>query len=345
MKIIGNEYKFSVYNNDVVVMDKLKPGTYEAKFTKIDGFYLKKHTDLSLKEPMYGNKHAKVKKILGKFGRNNRNLGVILYGQKGSGKTMFACDLIDEAKQIGIPTILVNDYYDGICDFIHKIDQECVVFFDEFEKFYGYSDEGVENERQSEFLTFLDGTSDGKRLFVISCNSTDKLSSYFIDRPGRFHYKINFGEPTYEDIRAYLDDNLNKKYSHLAEDILLISMRVIMTYDMLRAVCEDVNDGIPLKEVFEDINISTGTIYYKYNVYFDDGEIYSDKDILNCLDEEIWLEVTKDHKKIIVDLRKAVPFDNFGFSVDIDKNSNEYGIKRVEFIPKEDIDSLDGLCK
>lgn len=64
----------------------------------------------------------------------DRNLGVILSGDKGIGKSMFGRMLSEMAVASGYPVLIVDTYYPGISSYLDSIQQEVVVFFDEFDK-------------------------------------------------------------------------------------------------------------------------------------------------------------------------------------------------------------------
>lgn len=105
--------------------------------------------------------------------------------------------------EAGYPVIIVDQAFPGIASYIESIEQEVVFLFDEFDKTFGSNHD---SDPQSTFLSLFDGTSQGKKLFIITCNSLHGLNDYMVNRPGRFHYHFRFGYPTGEEIRQYLTD-------------------------------------------------------------------------------------------------------------------------------------------
>ena len=99
MKIVqtGNIYK--IYADDLIVKDSLPAQFYNVCFSERAGFFLEKTADITVTEKMYGVHEAKVQKILGAFGVAERNLGVILSGEKGIGKSMSAKLLADQSSK------------------------------------------------------------------------------------------------------------------------------------------------------------------------------------------------------------------------------------------------------
>lgn len=153
--------------------------------------------------------NVKVDKVLSSFHCAERNLGVILSGDKGIGKSMFAKLLCIKAVEAQLPVILIDSCVPGIARFIESIEQECVVLFDEFDKTFKNTHD---HDDQSALLTLFDGTAGGKKLFIVTCNELYRLSDFIVNRPGRFHYHFRFNYPEPDDIRAYLKDKLKPEF-------------------------------------------------------------------------------------------------------------------------------------
>ena len=155
MNVVHSGSTFQIYGDALKTYTQLPVGTYEVCFHKMMGFYLSSHNDLSVNEDkIYGSTPTKVEKVLRGFKSVNRNFGVILSGRKGIGKSLFARQLAERAKEYELPLILVTCYYPGIADFISSIEQEVIVLFDEFEK--TFADQEHSNP-QEEMLPLFDG--------------------------------------------------------------------------------------------------------------------------------------------------------------------------------------------
>lgn len=128
MQIVNTGSIYRIYDNSVQTSDKLPAQCYQVDFNPQAGFYLTKYDDIKISEKIYGVHLQKVQKVLNSFKIVNRNLGVILSGDKGIGKSLFAKLLAEEGIKEGYPLIIVNCYYPGIADFLTSIQQE-VVFF------------------------------------------------------------------------------------------------------------------------------------------------------------------------------------------------------------------------
>lgn len=253
MHIVESGKRYRIFNNAITTYDQLPPKTYRVDYdpeTRI--FSLLEAHDFEIPETkIYGRHLDKVKKVLNSMDKMNRNLGVILSGDKGIGKSLFSKCLGLKARKKGIPVILVNEYHEGIANFLEEIEQTVMILFDEYDKTF---DEKKHN-CQAEMLSLFDGVSAGKKLFVITCNEIQSLSQYLINRPGRFHYHFRFLYPTADEIRDYMEDKLDKQYYDEIENVIAFSVRMNLNYDCLRSIAFELNNGLKFQEAINDLNI------------------------------------------------------------------------------------------
>lgn len=253
MHIVESGKRYRIFNNAITTYDQLPPKTYRVDYdpeTRI--FSLLETHDFEIPETkIYGQHLDKVKKVLNSMDKMNRNLGVILSGDKGIGKSLFSKCLGLKARKKGIPVILVNEYHEGIANFLEEIEQTVMILFDEYDKTF---DEKKHN-CQAEMLSLFDGVSAGKKLFVIKCNEIQSLSQYLINRPGRFHYHFRFLYPTADEIRDYMEDKLDKQYYDEIENVIAFSVRMNLNYDCLRSIAFELNNGLKFQQAINDLNI------------------------------------------------------------------------------------------
>lgn len=253
MHIVESGKRYRIFNNAITTYDQLPPKTYRVDYdpeTRI--FSLLEAHDFEIPETkIYGQHLDKVKKVLNSMDKMNRNLGVILSGDKGIGKSLFSKCLGLKARKKGIPVILANEYHEGIANFLEEIEQTVMILFDEYDKTF---DEKKHN-CQAEMLSLFDGVSAGKKLFVITCNEIQSLSQYLINRPGRFHYHFRFLYPTADEIRDYMEDKLDKQYYDEIENVIAFSVRMNLNYDCLRSIAFELNNGLKFQEAINDLNI------------------------------------------------------------------------------------------
>lgn len=271
MKVINTGRTFRITDNSLKTYDLLPAGVYTIRFSKMSGFFLEAHEPLVVKEDkIYGVHEEKVNKVLKSFDAFNRSLGVILSGDKGIGKSMFARLLSIKAVSNNIPLIIVDEAIPGIASFIEDIQQEVVVLFDEFDKTFASSDK--ENNPQDGLLSLFDGISGGKKLYIITCNEIRRLNDYLINRPGRFHYHFRFEYPNAEQIKEYLMDKLEEQYYGEINNVIAFSRKVELNYDCLRAIAFEINLGTSFAEAIKDLNIiNVDAEKYDLTLHFTNG--------------------------------------------------------------------------
>lgn len=281
MNVVTYGSSARIYSEDVKTSKTLPLGTYDVCFNPMSGFSLFKRADLVPNEQrIYGDHPKKVEKVLKTFDAVSRNLGVILSGHKGSGKSLFVRILAGKALENNIPVVIVSGCYPGIADFISSIEQEILVIFDEFEKIFSHTDD--EHDPQDELLPLFDGMDNGKKLFVVTCNRVGLLNDCLLNRPGRFHYHFDVKNPSEGEIRAYMTDNLKPEYHESIEAVVRLSAMTDVTYDFLRAISFELNQGYSLAETMQDLNISDDKDgYFDFEVVFENGAVFRkyDEDI------------------------------------------------------------------
>lgn len=334
MKIIETGTTYKVYGEDLVVLDSLPVQTYKVGFGQFTGFFLEKQCDLEVKEEkIYGVHEQKADKVLDRFNKSRKNLGVILSGEKGIGKSLFARILSNMAINNSIPVVIVDRYISGIEDFINEIKNEVLILFDEFDKTFSSS---RDNDPQAKMLSLFDGTSSGKKLFVITCNNYHALNEYLINRPGRFHFHFRFDYPTAEEVKNYLKDKLDKKYYSEINKVVAFSRKIKLNYDCLSAIVLELNEGEIFEDAIKDLNIiNTSETKNKHDIklFTEEGIVFaSNNEKIDFFgDNSIWVDDTSDNSVCI----------NFNGNKPIfDKNKNVFIITKDDFDITYDDDYL-----
>lgn len=277
-----------VYDNAVRAHETFPLGTYRVHFTSKEGFSLVKMEDLTIgDERVYGGRDKKVEKIFRSYGLSDRSLGVMLSGDKGIGKSLFLRMVAEKAREHNLPVVIVQDDNDGIVEFLDSLD-ECLIVFDEFEKIFPAGRRSLVDgvNRQNQFLSLFDGLSSVKRIYCLTVNDIADVSTYIVNRPGRFHYHMRFEYPGPDEVRQYLVDQAPNANPDEIENVALFSRRANLNYDHLRAIAFELEQPDALfAEIVEDLNIkSVEPSTYKVEAKFPDGKVFSEEIDINLFE-------------------------------------------------------------
>lgn len=302
MNIVQSGNTFQVYGEAIHTYQKLPAASYTIEFHQLMGFSLAMRSNLTVsEEKVYGSIPQKVKKILTSYNLLQRNLGVLLSGTKGIGKSLFVRLLSEEAIKNSLPVVLVDHAYPNIANFIASIQQDCIIIFDEFEKIFCKNEE---YDPQNELLSLFDGTDGGHKLFIVTCNNLKAINQYMLNRPGRFHYHFALTPPTAEEVREYMQDKLKPEYHKYIEDIVKLNYVTDMPYDYLRAIAFELNQGYNLNETMSDLNITqVDKVHYDLKLYLSNNMLYEawniQLDLNSSENYHIWFYRNKNSDKTL----------------------------------------------
>lgn len=308
---IGNFY--SVTEESYEIHENLPLGVYQLT-KRLDGEYdLIKIKDLSLPNKLYGDLSI-VDKWIKSLNTFDKNLGILLSGLKGSGKTIYAKKFCIDSKR---PVILINEPISG--EGFNRILSAkelngSVIFIDEYEKIYN------DRDKENLLLSILDGQVDNHLAFVLTVNESSLVSSNIINRPGRIKYLKSFGSLDFDTIDQVIQDRLdNQKH----KDDLVSSLKKLdfITYDILNTIIDEINIfDEPASICCKNLNLSREDVYVK--VFEEIDGISYDTNVIT--------------KILFSDSDGSTDTSIISFYLSIDSSKNNNYISKVEEINKED---------
>lgn len=305
----GNTFKVAT-NEALDLHEKLPAGNYTIQKDPFGNLYLEHIGNFTAPTKIYGDCLKNTDRIINTFMNRPNTTGVMMTGEKGSGKTLLTKNVCIELAKQGIPTIVINAAWcgDAFNTFIQNIEQPCAILFDEFEKVY-------DRDEQEQILTLLDGVFPTKKLFLLTCNDKYRVDYHMRNRPGRIYYMLDFKGLDQEFIREYCNDNLESK-EYIDKIVTLAGLFGEFNFDMLKALVEEMNRyGETPQEALRMLNIKPE---------FDSGTRYDVKIMYNGRD------VTEDSNMKQFDgnpLRR----DGIEFGFDVDPDDDESDYKHVVF--------------
>lgn len=231
---VGNIYSPSTTANKT---DKIDPGIYEFGATPNGWFLSKNQTEFTFPYKIYGKDHQIIGRIKKAWRGLDGNLGVLLNGLRGTGKTVTAQLIANWIVQERKHPVLVVKHPIPLDTILQSIQQPLMIIFDEFEKTH------KETEHQEMLLSAIDGMSrnEYKRLFLFTTNQPS-INLNFLDRPSRIRYKWEFNNLPLEVIEELIDDLLDTDLMDLKEELIpYLQQRKICSIDSVKCTITEAN--------------------------------------------------------------------------------------------------------
>ena len=292
---------FNRMQGPIISYDKIPVGVYKISMGK-QGFYLEYVMDKFVFDyKIYGLQEDFINHVIKTYNESKTgNLGILLNGTKGTGKTV-AAKMI--ANKLNIPVIIVQNMGKEInlqmMNYMStEINFDCIFFFDEYEKTFN---------QDTTILSFMDGVynSTSRKVFLLTTNNLT-IDKNLIGRPSRIMYLKKFGNLETEVASKFLNDTLdNKEYTQ--EILEFIDLLSISTIDILKSIVKEINiHGIEeFRKSKSYFNVETNS--YTYACEYASANIYNDSNF----------DVTKITPKIFLsELDRYLTPNPLGFNVD-----------------------------
>lgn len=224
----GHEYHYGEVSNQI---DVLPTGIYNIKAHPITGkiHLCRVEDNFKFNHKIYGLEKDFIQRVQRTYESVNDNLGILLNGIHGTGKSVTAKQICNA---LNLPVIIVDGKYDALPTFISELQQNVVIFIDEYEKIY---------KEDSDILTVMDGIfkTEYKHTFLLTTNDL-YINRNMLQRPGRIRYVKTYEDLSPEVVEEIVNDMLINK-QHKEDCISSISKLEIITVDLVKSIIQEVN--------------------------------------------------------------------------------------------------------
>ena len=276
-------------------LDKLPKGVYN--FTvkeKPNGLLLgfSPVDDFKIPENIVGqDKH--LTRVINTYNRLGKQMGVLLSGIGGAGKTVLAKRIAMECVNKGNMSVVIvnNKTVEYLPMMMDMLNDDVVILLDEFEKMFD------KVEKQNYLLTLLDGVANHKHLFLFTCNDANKINPYMLHRPSRIRYHFRFDRVPKEIAHEIIErDYIPVDNNNVAVLKLLTDMINGLSYDMLFECIKECNlyPAESPMELVTDLALEISDVNLEnYDVMFKLGDkVYDLEDFEEVIGERVIDNVT-----------------------------------------------------
>lgn len=225
-------------NASFKIRKELPYGVYGVNMQAMSGelYLTKQKPEFLMPKDFYDVKGKEFQYVKDVAKASSGNLGIILNGVKGTGKTIFAEKLCNELQ---IPVLIMESWGEknlSVLKQISDIPYNIVLFFDEFEKKFSEDD-------QQMLLSVIDGVynTNYRRIFILTTNEAS-IDPNMLGRLHRFAYRLDFNYITDKEvIKNYFSERINLTDEQLHWLVGYMQSKINNTIDTFSKIVEEIN--------------------------------------------------------------------------------------------------------
>lgn len=225
-------------NASFKIRKELPYGVYGVNMQAMSGelYLTKQKPEFLMPKDFYDVKGKEFQYVKDVAKASSGNLGIILNGVKGTGKTIFAEKLCNELQ---IPVLIMESWGEknlSVLKQISDIPYDLVLFFDEFEKKFSEDD-------QQMLLSVIDGVynTNYRRIFILTTNEAS-IDPNMLGRLHRFAYRLDFNYITDKEvIKNYFSERINLTDEQLHWLVGYMQSKINNTIDTFSKIVEEIN--------------------------------------------------------------------------------------------------------
>jgi hypothetical protein len=266
MNILKDNGKYFFFNA-LTIEQTLENKNYLFNFDENGNCWLEDIEEFKFPDKVYDVSDELRNLIKTSYDANKKNLGVLLTGNKGQGKSLTAKLICTDLNQ---PVIIINKQIPtevNFTTFLNNIKQDHTLFVDEFEKLFDTKKTGNTTDgyhTQESFLSFMDGVTSNEHKVLFLMTTNESVNEFFINRPSRIKFLQEYAELPEDLFNMIVDDKLaNPEFKKdLEENVSLVNLNI----DLLISIIDDINlFGKPFSTFKSMYNYQFEQ--YKYEVY------------------------------------------------------------------------------
>jgi hypothetical protein len=232
---------------------------YDLKIIKQWGEVITKFTingEMNLPKKVFTTKKDDlfIKRVLHSYNNDTKNTtGILLTGDKGSGKTVTAKVI---AQKANLPIVVIHSetLLTELNDFFKSFDDPVCILFDEVDKNFATRD----------LLTFLDGIQKtAKKLVVMTANDNNRIDEFLKNRCSRIRYYRNYN--ILEDAKEYAEMIAKDRNLENVEEVVnFITTKI--KFPSIDNICSFIDEIVFTKEM----QLTLDEVLYFMNINVDE---------------------------------------------------------------------------